>query len=298
MKLHHRVFYRCATRAVYTVLMKSNIKELKLKGILGISLNERDSYRVSFYRYMSVSHILEMLKKREISFVYPKLWLDPYETKFLETDYSRFNYKQPKIYCLCTRNNNDNEEASWKNYANAKEPIARVEFNGVKLFEVLEQFSKQYDCHIYLSKVDYKLKKCEIDGMSKRVASSNYAKYIDCFDEQKYISIMSLKRRAFSYEDEWRIFIVPQDEYRISSIVSGGVLHTPVLDDELFTGLFTRFTFEPQKRVMEDSFCARLDDFLHNSKFLFVKEEIKSIYPDVKVCRSMLYHDTKKIIVI
>lgn len=197
-----------------------NIKltEEQLKETLSLQLVNCDSFVNTLFKYMSAGRVLDFLekKKHQIGFVSPEKWQDPYEIKYLNTDYTALNgYKQPKVFCFCARMDNLNEEASWKIYKKENEPLLRLSINTLRFLLNIDSFAKANMCDVYFSKVDYKLKRTEIDELYLP-SSSYYHEFFDDFDDKKYVKVMSLKRRAFKYENEYRIFIVPKDLKKVN----------------------------------------------------------------------------------
>ena len=144
------------------------ITEKQLKNTLSLQLINCNSFVNTLYKYMTASRVLDILEKEphQIGFVSPEKWYDPYETKFLNTDYTKLNgYEQPKIYCFCARMDNRNEEASWKIYKKENEPLLRMSIRTIDFLLCLDKFAKEHECDLYFSRVDYRLKKKEIDEL-------------------------------------------------------------------------------------------------------------------------------------
>lgn len=144
------------------------ISEQQLKESLSMQLINCKSFINTLNKYMTASRVLELLEAQEhmLAFVSPENWYDPYETKFLKTDYTALNgYKQPPIYCFCARMDNHNEEASWKIYKKENEPLLRMSIRTIDLLLAIDKFAKEHECDVYFSKVDYRLRKSEIDSL-------------------------------------------------------------------------------------------------------------------------------------
>ena len=100
--------------------MKRNSKIVKLterqmKSMFGIKMLS-NSYKAYIERYMPLSKLIEFLENNTLTFVRPNCWNDPFETLYYNADYSNIkSFIKPKnVYCVCVRNSNENEEASWK----------------------------------------------------------------------------------------------------------------------------------------------------------------------------------------
>lgn len=267
------------------------VTEDQLKRTLSLKLINCDGFVNTLYKYMSASRVLDILEKdpHQIGFVTPDRWYDPYETKYLNTDYTVLGgYKQPKIFCFCARMDNFNEEASWKIYKKDNEPLLRLSIHTINFLFSLDKFAKENDCDLYFSKVDYRLKKAEIDTLYK-LSSPYYHEFFDNFNNDQFVKVMSLKRRAFSYENEYRIFIIPKSQDAIKDHLIDGVLHVPISVD-----MIKQFTLYPASKTKE-SLVSQIEKAKYNAECKLIKERIVKVYPNAKVFRSTLYSNVKNI---
>lgn len=267
------------------------ITDQQLKDALSLQLVNCDKIVNTLYKYMPASRVLDIIEKEpsQIGFVSPDSWYDPYETKFLNTDYSMLNgYKQPKIYCFCSRMDNLNEEASWKIYKKENEPLLRLSIRTFDFLFSLDEFARKHMCDLYFSKVDYKLKRKEIDGLYLP-SSPYYHEYFDNFNDKQYVRVMSLKRWAFKYENEYRIFVIPKDQKAIESCLKDGVLYIPISVD-----MIIRYTFHPMNKT-DGSFSSQIERAKYDAELKLIKERILKHVPKAKIYRSTLYSDVKKV---
>ena len=267
------------------------ITEKQLKHTLSLQLINCNSFVNTLYKYMTASRVLDILEKEphQIGFVSPERWYDPYETKFLNTDYTKLNgYEQPKIYCFCARMDNRNEEASWKIYKKENEPLLRMSIRTIDFLLCLDKFAKEHECDLYFSRVDYRLKKKEIDELYLP-SSPYYHEFFDDFNDKQYVKVMSLKRWAFGYENEYRIFIIPRNQDAIKDYMKDGVLFVPVSVE-----MILRFTFYPANKSNE-SLASQIDKAKYEAEYKLIKERLSSSYPEAKVYKSNLYSGVKKI---
>ena len=267
------------------------ISDNQLKDTLSLQLINCNSFVNTLYKYMPASRILDILEKEphQIGFVSPDKWYDPYETKYLNTDYTALNgYKQPKIFCFCSRMDNRNEEASWKIYKKENEPLLRMSIRTIDLLLALDEFAKQHECDVYFSKVDYKFKKKELDELYLP-SSPNYHKFFDDFNDKGYVRVMSLKRWAFGYENEYRIFVIPRNQDAIKDFLKDGVLNIPVP-----VKMIIRFTFYPANKP-DDSITSQIEKVKYDAEYKYIKERISMSFPEAKVYKSNLYSNVKKI---
>ena len=268
------------------------ITEKQLKDTLSMQFINCNSFVNTLYKYMTASRVLELLENdtHSLGFVSPDKWYDPYETKFLNTDYTALNgYKQPPVYCFCARMDNHNEEASWKIYKKENEPLLRMSIRTIDLLLAIDRFAKNNECDVYFSKVDYRLKKSEIDNLHIPSLSPYYNKFFEHFDDKQYVKVMSLKRWAFSYENEYRIFIIPRNPDKIANHLVDNILFIPVP-----TKMVTRFTFYPANKP-NASLTSQIEMAKYNAEYKLIKERIIKAYPNAKVYKSNLYSGVKRI---
>ncbi|MBQ4478628.1 MAG: hypothetical protein II945_08470 [Bacteroidales bacterium] len=267
------------------------ITDQQLKDALSLQLVNCDKIVNTLYKYMPASRVLDIIEKEphQIGFVSPDLWYDPYETKFLNTDYSMLNgYKQPKVYCFCARMDNLNEEASWKIYKKENEPLLRLSIRTIDFLLSLDKFAREHTCDLYFSKVDYKLKRKEIDGLYLP-SSPYFHDYFDGFNDKQYVRVMSLKRWAFNYENEYRIFVIPNDQMAIEEYLKDGVLFIPIPVD-----MIIRYTFHPMNKANE-SLSSQIERVKYDAEFKLIKERILNYVPNAKIFKSNLYSEVKKV---
>lgn len=268
----------------HTTIKITDKQMLDTLGIVPINLS---SFTMSLYKYMPIQRLIDMLSEKEIAFVSPNLWKDPYETKYLETDYSAFNYKQPPIFACCLRNTNDNEEASWKIYSDGQ-PIVRVSFNVLKFCQDLHSYCTTYRCNLYWSKIDYSLTRSEINSLCAPT-SEHYQNFFTDFDEESYIRLMSLKRKAFAYEKEHRFFIVPTKNSP-TIWLKEKMIKIPISSD-----CITRVTLCPMDKLTDDSINSLMRKAAYESQFKVIKDTIKSIQPNIPVYKSNLYTSSPRV---
>lgn len=172
---------------------------------------------IHLYRYMPLKRFMDIVQKRAIAFVSPYLWHDPFEFLFYNPN-TKIGDLYYNVYALCFTVNSTNEEAKWQNsgcntinnyYLNGNndELIIRVKFN-------LREFCKALaeDNHkrlIFVSHIDYSHKKKEIVSLLNKLPK-DIDKSFNNLD--KYIYSMSIKRKAFTYENEVRLFVIEKSE--------------------------------------------------------------------------------------
>lgn len=143
------------------------------------------------HRFMKYSHLQDSLNKGGISlcFVSPKEWPDPFEQLL-------YDEQKPLVCMCCTYERTEAEEAGWNRSNNGNEPYVRVSYNYSKMCELLQDYGKRNNISFYITIADYCNSIEQILGARNKVIKTI----------KEYISLLSLKRKAFAYENELRIF--------------------------------------------------------------------------------------------
>lgn len=181
--------------------IEKNIPKWKHINILGRNTIDWKSPKV--FRYMPISRIQKMFEDNEITFVFPNLWEDPYEKRYYNVALNGNKDAFPNIACLCvTTSRSDSSAAFWNWSKHSDETWLRVQFNVFELLEILDTFADRTNARIYVSPVNYDYTEDEIKLLHEKMNFDS--KHM----EKSYIKLMSVKRKAFRYENELRIFVV------------------------------------------------------------------------------------------
>lgn len=179
---------------------------LKLKSKKGLSL----------FRYMTASRFLSDLNARHLTFLSPTLWSDPFERLFYLDEGIKIGRVKYFIRCIClTYDWIESEEAAWRRGLGGNATV-RVEYDFQKLCDALELQSKDYE--FYFSVVDYSLPRRDIIQLSKSYSVNSV---------QDYLNLLSLKRKAFTYENEIRLFMVSTSPFK-KDVISINYSKTPI----------------------------------------------------------------------
>ena len=164
---------------------------------------------VTIFKYMPLDRFISNLEKGVFVFVSPALWKDPFERMYHNVDCSAHGYRTEEIACLCvSEKSSTNEEASWKVYSVNGEKVVRLSIDLYLLLGMLDDFAKKNHCEVYIGKAQYGYEKKEIMNLYKP-GSSHFGLFFPPVMERKhYLSVMTLKRSAFEYENELRVFLV------------------------------------------------------------------------------------------
>lgn len=159
-------------------------------------------------KFMPLERALSLLETKAIWFANPETWPDPYEKYFLCAKYGSKEFQwRGRIFCTCFTNN-ASSEASWNAYSK-NEICVRLTFRGDRLLYLLDDYQKKNPRHkVFFDKVQYR----RTNTMTKKLSDISFdplleGKFSLNNDESK-VRLMLLKRKAFSYEDEYRAMIV------------------------------------------------------------------------------------------
>ena len=237
------------------------------------------------YRYLSYKSFVQFVEKNILVFVSPILWPDPFEYRFLNTDYSAYNYNRPEIACLCTtENTQENEDAAWKIYINnQKEKGLRISLNTESLLSQLNKLAKDHKFKIYIGKMIYDFERNEIEELhTDKVPFFKDQFFTHPFANDNYLSLMCLKRKSFQYESEIRIFLVKENGLHESSknTVSIPIDIQSVIKRVVIAPLPPFDYLDPRQSEYE-----KIDELERRSFY----RKIKEILPSCEVYSSTLY---------
>ena len=168
------------------------------------------------YKYMNIERAIQFLQNGEYYFVEPIAWQDPYEKRFYTADYSNIQpYVPQRIFATCLTDRVSNE-AAWKMYRDDRGGLGsrciRLEINRAKLFH---QLDKVKNGKFVFGKANYKYTSKTIDTIHIK-ESPQYNYYFSDFSEEKFLELLLIKRKAFEYENEVRLFFIPDESNSIS----------------------------------------------------------------------------------
>ena len=172
----------------------------------GYSLSNDKS---TIFKYMSLDRFVKSVDNKELVFVSPETWHDPFEQLYYGIDCSSRGYKTEDIVCMCvSEKSSTNEDACWRVYSGANSKTVRLSIEKDILLKLLDDYSDGEGYEVYIGKVNYLYEKKDIKTIHNP-SSSLYNKYFPAVMKvEHYLSLMLLKRKSFNYENEVRIFLV------------------------------------------------------------------------------------------
>lgn len=189
------------------------------------------------FKYMPLDRFVNSVKNNQLVFVSPESWYDPFEQLYHGIDCSSRGYITEEIACMCvSEKSSTNEDASWRVYSESNDKAVRISLEQTVLLDILEEFASKNGYEVYIGKVNYSFEKRDIKNLHI-ISSPNHAAYFpNKMTREHYLSLMLLKRKAFQYENEVRIFLVKDKiaftdnllkidcEYRTRGLVSNVML--------------------------------------------------------------------------
>jgi len=247
-------------------------------------LSFSDDY--TLYKYMPYNRLNECVQNKELVFVSPETWIDPFERRFWETDYSsKYGYHQPEIACMClTTKSTTNEEASWKMYSDSTSKALRISFNKNQLFNILNSYALNNNCEIYIGKAIYTYDRKAIIGLHNQ-ANVFFPIPPAQFTLIHYLTLMCLKRKSFAFENEIRIFIVKKNLDWTGNLIKVKTNIDNKLIPRIIIGPLNPFSPTDPRRALFNT--------IQKAEEGVYKKRLSNIIPGCKIHQSQLYTDKR-----
>lgn len=260
------------------------------------NINFLDNFSFSditnLYKYMPLNRFLSMLDEQKLTFVSPETWYDPFETRFYLADYSKFKFDKPEVYCMClTDQGYENEEASWKMYSDgSNSKIVQITFDKNIFFNILDGYANVSGCTIYIGRANYLYNVNEIKNLHKP-GSKGYDYYFSSdFKIENFINLLCIKRHAFSFENEVRVFMVNNKKKKEEYFKT-------ISDIDYQSGLIKSIRLSPYPPFTYNDPRKKKYKTLQEIESKAIKEQINAKLPDIDIKQSNLYNPiTRRII--
>lgn len=192
-----------------------------------VIINGEKDKRIVVSKYMPISRFSNAVEERTFAFLSPVLWRDPFEMLFfhpqVHVDY-KYDFCTVNICCFAS-NDITNEEGFWNIWSkDSSEPIVRVTYDITKL---LKELGKNQGLDFYLGSMNYKSRN-EILRENGKNSKASYSIIDD------YLNDLCLKRDAYQYEIELRLFVVQkvQQNQKAENITKiGGIDYSSIVAD-------------------------------------------------------------------
>lgn len=160
------------------------------------------------YKYMTLDAFLASLYSKTWRFFEPSKWNDKFEQRFYCARYilTGANYNPSQVFATCVTRVKNNE-AAWKVYSHGQ----GLGIHCVQLELDVAQLRKQLRANMYNFEertVTYKSEEFILKLHKKNNKNRNV--YFSKFTLDSFLKLLSLKREAYSYEQEVRLFIIPK----------------------------------------------------------------------------------------
>ena len=239
----------------------------------------------TFYKYMPLHRFIESIQNKELVFVSPKTWYDPFESLYYNADCSLHSYTPVDVACMCvTSNRSKNEEAAWRTYIGNDEKAVRVSYDVKVLLDFLEEYAINNSCTIFIGNVNYDFNKDDIKKIGKANGQMHNVYCPSHMETQHYLSLLLLKRKSFKYENEIRIFIAANKANQ--TILTSDLLRLDF--DYSNKKLITKVLLSPYPYEDSKTPLGKFYYNLHDKESKSLKEEISKLL-NVKVEQSRLY---------
>lgn len=171
--------------------------------------NEKEMRYSKVYKYMTLDAFLTSLYCGTWRFFEPSKWNDKYEQRFYCAKYTLPKAKgnTPQLFATCVTKQ-QNSEAAWKVYANGQGLGARCLQLELDIAELRKQI-RTSGYRFEERNIEYIRDKVLLDLHKKECP--HYHEYFDSFTLESFLKLVSLKREAYTYEQELRLFIIPQN---------------------------------------------------------------------------------------
>lgn len=237
-------------------------------------LNKRGGawHPFAIHRYMPFSRFKQDVENNTLTFISPLKWRDPFENVFYNPTQMIQGYTLD-IRCICTTYDHvENEESAWARSTDVDDKLIRVTYRFDELCTVLEKAAQEEDCQFYFSVVDYSQSK-------DNLVAGNAPSYQTIDD---YLNVLSLKRKAFSYENELRIFAVYKKN------VDMGIKPIGLCPDA-YSKILDSVTMPPMEPFLREDLRFNIYDKLQDLENLQLRKSLLTLNPGVRICQSRLY---------
>lgn len=230
------------------------------------------------FKYMPLDRFVKSVDNKELVFVSPETWYDPFEQLYYGINCTKMGCPQKDIVCMCVSSKSStNEDACWKVYAGTSSKSVRISIEKEILLELLDNYAANEGFEVYIGRVDYTFEKTEIKSLHNPLSPKHSLYFPNNMKLEHYLSLMLLKRKAFSYENEVRIFLVKDKikdkllriscDYKANGLVSNVMLspYPPVREDDIAFKVRERInTIESDeiKKVLKNKVGCRIQQSL------------------------------------
>ena len=170
-------------------------------------VNESEMRYSKVYKYMTLEGFLASLYSGQWRFSEPSKWNDKYEQRFYCANYAFPSAigNTPQLFATCVTKAK-NSEAAWKVYSHGQglgAHCVQLELDIVELRKQLRSSGFRFEERSIVYKKEEEIQSLHLKSMP------SYKEYFSSFSINAFLHLLSIKRDAFSYEEELRLFIIP-----------------------------------------------------------------------------------------
>lgn len=172
------------------------------------------------YKYISTNNAKKCLELKEntkgtLAFAQPFIWKDPAEKAYYDATYTKESgtpWERPIVYACCITDLQQSE-AAWATYQyQGNDGCVKFSIDYDILIEQLQQYAKKEECRLYVGRVEYG-KWSDISSVDQPTARlkemlTKVGVGGDESMQKDFLRYLLLKREAFAYEQEIRLFLV------------------------------------------------------------------------------------------
>lgn len=174
----------------------------------GFSIDKKEMRYTKVFKYMTIDVFLTSLYCGTWRFFEPSKWKDKFEQRFYCANYTLLTAKghTPQLFATCVTRAK-NSEAAWKVYSNGQGLGAHCLQLELDIIELRKQL-RESGLHFEEKLIEYESENKIMNLHKKR--KPYYKDYFSSFTLNSFLRLLSLKREAYSYEEELRLFIIPE----------------------------------------------------------------------------------------
>lgn len=171
------------------------------------------------YKYMNLETFICNMYGGTLRFCEPSKWTDRFETRFYNANYEDVDSDKCAqcVYATCVTKEKDNA-AAWKVYSNntgISTRCVQIEIDILELRNQLEKYKSPIDENSISYNVDERFisyKDEQYILSLHKPKSPDYSKYFTHFTINSFLELLSIKRNAYQFENEIRIFLIPSKQ--------------------------------------------------------------------------------------
>ena len=158
---------------------------------------------LNVYKYMSLDVFIISLYSRTWRFFEPSKWNDKFEQRFYCANYNNASWHVPQVLATCLTRARYSE-AAWKVYSSGlglNSRCVQLALDVIELRKQLRNLGYNFEEKLVEYTTEY-----QILNLHKK-KDKNYNKYFNPFTIKSFLKLLSLKRNAYTYEQELRLFM-------------------------------------------------------------------------------------------